>query len=60
MMAVVIDSKRLNVIGPRSGQKRKDKNRNELIARVRESDDQAAEDLIRRYEPDLRVIARID
>ncbi len=31
----------------------------ELLARVRRGDQQAAEELIRRYEPDLRVIARV-
>ncbi len=31
----------------------------QLVARVRRGDDQAAEELIRRYEPDLRVIARV-
>lgn len=31
----------------------------QLVARVRGGDDRAAEELIRRYEPDLRVIARV-
>ncbi|MBC8874799.1 MAG: sigma-70 family RNA polymerase sigma factor [Planctomycetes bacterium] len=31
----------------------------QLVARVRRGDDLAAEELIRRYEPDLRVIARV-
>ena len=30
-----------------------------LIARVRQGDAQAAADLIRRYEPELRVMARV-
>lgn len=31
----------------------------QLVARVRRGDDQAAEELIRRYERDLRVVARV-